>query len=149
MASHTYQVDLTWNTERKGEISSPVLNQKIEVATPPEFPKGMAGIWSPEHLFTAAVSSCFMTTFLAIAENSNLEFSSLSCPAEGILDKKDGKFAMTAIVLKPVLTIPNEADREKAEKIMIKAEKACLISNSITSEIHLETEVLIEEEQPA
>jgi peroxiredoxin-like protein len=148
MDPHTYNVDLTWLSQRKGEISSPELDQIIEVATPPEFPKGMTGIWSPEHLFTAAVSSCFMTTFLAIAENSNLEFKGLSCPAEGILAKKDGKFAMTEVVLKPVVTILNEADREKAEKIMIKAERACLISNSITSEITLITEVLVEEEQP-
>ncbi len=147
MEAHKYHVDLEWNSDRKGEVSSPVLDQKIEVATPPEFPKGIAGIWSPEHLFTAAVSSCFMTTFLAIAENSKLEFTNLSCPAEGILDKKEGKFAMTEIVLRPVVTISNEEDREKAEKIMIKAERACLISNSITSEIHLETEVLIAENQ--
>ncbi len=149
MEAHKYHVDLNWESQRKGEISSPELDQKIEVATPPEFPKGMAGIWSPEHLFTAAVSSCFMTTFLAIAENSKLEFTNLTCPAEGILDKKEGKFAITEIVLKPVLSIPNEADREKAEKIMIKAEKACLISNSITSEVHLETKVLVKDTQPA
>ncbi|MEX2336439.1 MAG: OsmC family protein [Fulvivirga sp.] len=149
MEAHKYYVDLNWESQRKGEISSPELDQKIEVATPPEFPKGMAGIWSPEHLFTAAVSSCFMTTFLAIAENSKLEFTNLTCPAEGILDKKEGKFAITEIVLKPVLSIPNEADREKAEKIMIKAEKACLISNSITSEVHLETKVLVKDTQPA
>lgn len=42
----------------------------IEVATPPEFPKGIPGMWSPEHLFTAAVSGCLMTTFLSIAEKS-------------------------------------------------------------------------------
>ena len=147
MESHTYQVDLKYITERKGEISSPVLDQKIEVATPPEFPKGMPGIWSPEHLFTAAVSSCFMTTFLAIAENSNLEFSGLECPAEGVLGKSEGKFAMTEITLRPLVTIANEADREKAEKIMVKAEKACLISNSVISVIHLETSVLIQKEE--
>lgn len=149
MEAHKYIVDLEWKNDRKGEISSPVLDQRIEVATPPEFPKGMSGIWSPEHLFTAAVSSCFMTTFLAIAENSKLEFKSLTCPAEGVLDKKDGKFAMTGIFLKPVVTIPNEDDREKAEKIMVKAEEACLISNSITSEVHLETKVLISDYQTA
>ena len=143
MDSHIYQVDLKYLNERKGEISSPVLNQKIEVATPPEFPKGMPGIWSPEHLFTAAVSSCFMTTFLAIAENSNLEFLGLECPAEGILGKTEGKFAMTEIILRPVVTIANEGDREKAEKIMVKAEKACLISNSIITKVHLETNVVI------
>ena len=39
MDSHIYHVDLKYINQRKGEISSPVLDQKIEVATPPEFPK--------------------------------------------------------------------------------------------------------------
>ena len=145
MEPHYYNVALDWKADRKGEISSPELDQKIEVATPPEFPKGISGIWSPEHLYTASVNSCFMTTFLAIAENSKLDFISLSCPAKGKLDKKDGKFAMTEILLEPVLVIPNEEDREKAEKILHKAEKACLISNSITAEVVLKTEVRIQE----
>lgn len=55
MEEHIYTVDLHWKTDRKGEISSPELDDKIEVATPPEFPKGMAGIWTPEHLYTAAL----------------------------------------------------------------------------------------------
>ena len=78
---HTYQVDLKWEEGRKGIISSPVLNDSIEVATPPDFPKGVEGIWSPEHLFIAAVETCFMTTFLAIAENSKLDFENLSVRA--------------------------------------------------------------------
>ena len=73
-----YEVDLVWQSDRKGTISSPVLSNTIEVATPPEFPKGMPGIWSPEHLLVAAVNSCYMTTFLAIAENSKLPFVSLN-----------------------------------------------------------------------
>lgn len=39
---------------------------------PPEF-GGPERTWSPEHLFVAAVSSCLMTTFRAIAEMSELE----------------------------------------------------------------------------
>ncbi len=62
--AHHYEVDLTWTNDRKGTISSPVLNSSIEVATPPEFPKGIPGIWSPEHLLVAAVNSCYMTTVL-------------------------------------------------------------------------------------
>lgn len=141
---HYYNVDLEWRSDRKGEISSPELDQKIEVATPPEFPKGMAGIWSPEHLFTAAVNSCFMTTFLAIAENSKLEFKNFSCPAKGKLSKVDGKFAMAEVILEPVLTILNEEDREKAEKILHKAEKACLITNSLKTEVLLKPVIELE-----
>lgn len=145
MEEHIYNVDLEWRSDRKGEISSPELNESLEVATPPEFPKGMPGIWSPEHLFTAAVNSCFMTTFLAIAENSNLEFQSLSCPAKGKLSKVEGKFVMSQVVLEPVLTIVKEEDREKAEKIIFKAEKVCLITNSIKAEVILDPKIELAE----
>ena len=141
MEAHAYNVDLKWISDRKGEISSTELQTKIEVATPPQFPKGIEGIWSPEHLFTAAVNSCFMTTFLSIAENSRLEFTSFSCDGSGILDQVEGKFLMTEIKLKPVLKITNEKDLEKAERILQKSEAACLISNSINAKVILETSI--------
>ena len=139
---HSYLVNLKWNEGRIGEISSPELNSKIEIATPPQFPKGVDGIWSPEHLFTAAVNSCFMTTFLSIAENSRLEFTEFSCSAIGNLDQIDGKFLMTEIILNPVLLITKEADRGKAERVLEKSEKACLISNSIKSNVILNPTIL-------
>jgi len=138
---HPYKVNLNWTSDRKGEISSPDLETTIDVATPPEFPKGMKGIWSPEHLFTAAVNSCFMTTFLAIAENSKLEYSEFSCESEGILDQVEGKYLMTEVILKPKLKLINGADVEKAKKIFQKSEKACLISNSIKSTTSLIGEI--------
>ena len=141
MDSHIYNVDLKWLADRKGEMSSPELDETIEVATPPQFPKGIEGIWSPEHFFTAAVNSCFMTTFLAIAENSRLEFDTFNCSAEGKLEQVEGKYKMTEIVLKPVLHIRREADKDKAERILIKSENACLISNSITSKVVLNPEI--------
>jgi peroxiredoxin-like protein len=135
MEAHYYTVDLNWDAARKGTISSPELNETIEVATPPQFPQGIEGIWSPEHLLTAAVESCFMTTFLSIAENSKLQFSSFKCHSKGKLDKEDGKLWMTEILLEPELIISNEADREKAERILHKSEAACLITHSIKSKV--------------
>ena len=142
MEAHYYNVDLNWVAERKGEITSPELNEKIAIATPPQFPKGIEGLWSPEHLFTAGVSSCFMTTFLAIAENSRLEFSDFSCAAKGKLEQVDGKFLMTEVILEPTLTIINESDREKAERVLQKSEAACLISNSIKAKVSLVTHII-------
>ncbi len=143
MDSHLYNINLQWKNDRIGEISSPELNHKITIATPPEFPKGVEGIWSPEHLFTAAVNSCFMTTFLAIAENSKLAFSSFSCESKGKLEQVEGKFLMTEIALEPTLIIYKSEDLDKAEKILQKAEKACLISNSIKSAVVLQTNVKV------
>lgn len=141
MEPHYYEVNLTWSKDRKGVMCSPELdvpasgNGCIEVATPPQFPKGIPGIWSPEHLFTASVTSCFMTTFLSIAENSRLGFTSFTCKSKGKLDTVDGKFRMTEVLIDPVLTITDEKDREKALRVLTKTESACLITNSITSRV--------------
>lgn len=114
------------------------------MATPPEFPKGIPGYWSPEHLFTAAVSNCFLsTTFLAIAENSKLSFSTFKCESKRqIWQLVEGKYLMTEIIfLEPYVTILDEEDRAKAERLLQKAEAACLISNSINSKVILNTNI--------
>lgn len=133
--SHLYQVHLDWTHDRNGLLKSDVLEQTIRVVTPPEFPKGIAGHWSPEHLFVAAINSCLMTTFLAVAENSGLEFTGFACNATGTLEKTDGKFRITQVVLEPVVTIADGNLSEKAKRVIEISEKACLISNSVNSEI--------------
>ena len=143
--AYHYEVNLNWDADRKGLMSSPVLNTKIEVATPPEFPKGMPGIWSPEHLLVAAVNSCLMTTFLAIAENFKFDFIDFESKADGTLEKVDGKFMMNEVILSPVLTIAPDADKEKALRILEKSEAACLISNSVKAKIVFKPEIKITE----
>lgn len=144
METHFYNVNVTWNSDRKGMMCSPELKADgandscIEVATPPQFPKGIPGIWSPEHLFTAAVSSCFMTTFLSIAENSKLSFRSFACNSSGKLEPVDGKLQMSEVLLTPVLRITREEDREKAMRILSKTEANCLITNSIKAKVTME-----------
>jgi len=151
MESHIYNVNITWSRERQGmmcspelSINSPVSAGCIEVATPPEFPKGIPGIWSPEHLFTAAVSSCLMTTFLAIAENSKLDFISFQCRSKGKLQQIDGKFMMTEVLLEPVVVIKEEKDAERALKVLQKSETNCLISNSVKTRIIMKPVVQVE-----
>lgn len=141
--THHYEVKVNWESHRKGLMSSPALHSIIEVATPPEFAEGIAGIWSPEHLLVAAVNSCLMTTFLAIAENSKFNFINFESNADGKLEKVDGKYMISEVVLSPVLTIARNADKEKAICILEKSEAACLISNSLKSKIIFKPEIKV------
>jgi len=140
---HLYEVDLEWKEGRIGILRSEVLDEEIEVATPPEFPGGVEGIWSPEHLFVSSVSSCFMTTFTAIAEYSKLEYEELTVKASGVMSRVDGKFAMSEIILRPKLIISNETQKDKALRILQKAEEACLITRSIKTKVELEPTIAI------
>jgi len=135
-----YTTEVEWTGERHGDLRAPVL-PNLTVDAPPEF-KGHDGVWTPEHLFVASVNSCFMTTFLAIAENSKLDFVSFKADAKGKLEKLDGAgFMMTEVTLHPRLLISHARDIERANRILEKAEKHCLISNSIKADTRLEPEV--------
>jgi organic hydroperoxide reductase OsmC/OhrA len=102
----------------------------------------MAGIWSPEHLFVANVNSCFMTTFLSVAENSKLDFKHFECDAVGTLEKIDGKYMISEITLSPILILTIE--NEKGLRVLEMSEKACLIANSVKTNIKLHPQIRIE-----
>lgn len=143
-------IDIKWSRDRKGLMCSSeittLLSDRgcIEVATPPEFPKGIPGIWSPEHLFTASVVSCFMTTFLAIADNSKLAFTGFTCRAAGKLEEADGRMIMSSVALYPEVTVTDASSREKAVRVMERAEKSCLISHSIKSTVTMDSAVIVD-----
>ena len=138
--SFFYETEVEWVGERRGNLRSANL-PALEVVAPPEF-QGHEGRWTPEHLYVASVSSCFMTTFLAIAQNSKLEIVSFSVAAKGKLERIEGAgHQVIQIVLKPRLMIRNSRDLERASRILEKAERNCLISNSIKTTIKLEPEI--------
>jgi len=140
---HFYEVKVDWKEGRIGELSSPVLNQSIECATPPEFPGGVPGIWSPEHLFAASVNSCFMATFLAIAYNFKLEIAKFTCQTVAKVEILEGKYLVTQIKLLPEVTLQQGiTDREKATRVLEKAKAGCLVTNSIKSEVFMESVIV-------
>lgn len=143
--THNYKVNVNWLNGRTGVMFSPELNEEILVATPPQFPGGVDKVWSPEHLLIAAANSCLMTTFLAIAENFKLDYVRFSSNAEGKLEQVDGQYMISEITLHPTVVIKDEATREKALRIISKAEAACLISNSIKSKITCEPNIVVSE----
>jgi peroxiredoxin-like protein len=138
----SYPVAVRWRSGREGVATSADGQPELAVASPPAF-GGPAGVWTPEHLFVLAAATCWMTTFLSVAELSKLDFAAVEADGEGVLERGDDrKYHIARITLRPRVTIRREADRERALRLIEKAENACLIRNSMRSEISLEPEVL-------
>lgn len=110
-------------------------------AAPPANFGGPGDQWSPEDLLTAALSTCLVLSFKAIARMSKLEWVNIECDTTGTLDKADGKMQFTAVKHQVKLTLPAGSDVAKAEKLLRKAEETCLISNSLTASSALEFEI--------
>lgn len=114
----------------------------LETAGPPQF-GGPGDVWSPETLLVGAVADCFILSFRAIARKAKLDWVTLECEVDGELDKLDGFTQFTALTTKATLTISDEKQLKKAEVILEKAEKYCLVTNSMKADSHLETNVLV------
>jgi peroxiredoxin-like protein len=134
--SYVYHVDLEWSGKRSGRLNPEGL-PPIAFSAPPEF-AGDPGRWTPEHLLTAATATCFLTTFIAIAELHKLEVRSFTMTAYARLEKVPGEgYRFTEITLAPRIQVAQE-DVEKALKVVAKSEKNCFISNSLKAKVQVE-----------
>jgi organic hydroperoxide reductase OsmC/OhrA len=92
----------------------------------------------PESAFVAALSSCHMLTFLALASNKGFIVDSYEDAAVGHLEKNaSGKLAVTRVELHPKIEYsgakqPNNSDLEWLHD---KAHRECFIANSVTTEV--------------
>jgi peroxiredoxin-like protein len=137
---HHYDVRLTGGPSGYARVSVSGVPD-LRAAPPLDF-DGPGDAWSPEHLLMAAVQSCFLFTLRAVAQASKVEFTALELAGEGTVDRKDGSLRFTEIVLRPRVTVAAGADRERAIKILEKAERSCLVSASLATPIRLEPEVV-------
>lgn len=141
---YTYRVRAESIAVRSGVATSEGIQPPIAFSAPPEF-LGEAGRWTPEHLFLASVAGCFVSTFSGMAHFSKFEFLLLDVEVRGLLSKEEGGWRFARVNLLPRLKIAQEKDRERASRLLEKAEKTCLITRSINSKIVLVPELIVQE----
>lgn len=136
---HHYDVHLTGGPSGYADVSSAGI-PALRTAPPADF-DGPGDAWSPEHLLLAAVQTCFLFTLRAIARQAKVEFVALELDAGGTVDRQTGVTSFTEIVLHPRLTIPPGTDPARAQAVLEKTEKACLVSASLATPIRIELEI--------
>ena len=138
---HHYSVTAAGSSAGNIVLSSSGLTP-IDSAAPAEF-GGPGDLWSPETLLVAAIADCFILSFRAISRASKLDWLSLHCDVEGILDRPDKVTQFTEIKLQVVLEIGEGVDESKAMRLLEKAESSCLITSSMKSSVQLAAEVRV------
>ena len=139
---HHYQVSA--NAEVDGNIALKADDLPQLISAPPAEFGGPGDQWSPEHLLVASVADCFILTFRAVARASKLEWSEIESSAVGTLDRVDRVTRFTSFTVSATLTVPAGTDIDKARRLLEKSEAACLITNSLSAETHLEADVIVE-----
>lgn len=133
--TYHFKNTISLTTARRGIMTNKD-HPQVEIGSPPEF-KGAADVWCPEELLLGAVNTCLMLTFLAYAQHRRLEISACESSAEGTAENVDGKYQVTHIVVKPVISLNQQADTALAEEVLKSAKDGCFISNSVKATIEL------------
>ncbi len=98
---------------------------------------------NPEEMMVAAMSSCHMLTFLAVASKRSFIVERYEDHAVGYLEKNaNGKLAVTRAILRPKVTFrDNSPDAEQLARMHETSHKECFIANSVSTVITVESQV--------
>jgi organic hydroperoxide reductase OsmC/OhrA len=100
--------------------------------------KGDTSKGDPEDMLVAALSSCHMLSFLAIAAKKKFILTSYVDDAVGYLENDGGKLWMTRVILRPKLEFENPPDQATLEQMHHLAHEACFIANSVKTDVKVE-----------
>lgn len=132
-------VPFTYNEYPRNHAIAFKNGQETVVASASPSYKGDASKADPEDLLVAALSSCHMLSFLAIAAKKRLTVQSYQDDAVGFLEDdtpNGGKLWIKRVILRPKVMI--DADAETLAEIYHKAHEACFIANSVKTEVSVE-----------
>lgn len=136
---HDYDVDLVGGQQGYATISAAGLCD-LTVAPPRDY-DGPGDAWSPEHLLLAAVSSCFLFTFRAVARASHADFVDVDARTWGSVSKVDGVVRFADIVVRATVTAAPGANIELLRRAIDKTASRCLVSSSLAVAVRVEAEV--------
>ncbi len=113
----------------------------LTTAPPKEF-DGPGDVWSPETLLMAAIADCYILTFRGIARAAKFDWVELKCVVEGVLERVDRVTRFSSYTTTATLTVKSGADHAKGEELLERAERLCLVNNSLLGDRRLVASVV-------
>ena len=136
-----YPVKLVWTGGKSGNLS---VEGKIVIKTgvPSGGPEETL-FHSPEDLFVASATTCYMNGFVEFTRKMRIEFKSFECDSVGTLEKVGRSFEVTKIDMKAKVVIGSEDIRNKIDRALELAAKYCYVGNSMRCPNEHENEVVV------
>lgn len=119
-------------------VARPIAEAKPPLCTSvPSASGGDDTRWNPEDLFGAALSTCFMYTFLALAKKVRVDVVAYDDEVRLDLVTEDRRTRIATATLSPTVTLAPGSNAGKAATMFGKAHKYCVIANSTTATVVL------------
>ena len=144
-ATHHYEARAHWQKDAGGNPMNHRLEfgerPAIEASGAPQY-KGDAGRLNPEELFVAALVSCQMLSYLALAGRAGIEVRAYDDTAQGTMTIADKRMRFTEVRLRPRIAVAPGSDEAKARSLVEAAHDACFIANSVSCAVHVDADIV-------
>ena len=121
-----------------------IINNNIfNAGSAPEY-GGKDNELNPEQSLAAAISSCHMMTFLALAAKMRWPVKSYKDKAHAFLGKNSkGKMCIIKIELNPIIEFDNDfvVSKEEMDKMQDRSHRYCFIANSLSEEVEIKINI--------
>ena len=135
-----FPVKVEWTGGRSGKIS---IEGKADIKTGSQSGNPELRYHSPEDLFVASATICYMNGFVNFCEKMHISFKSFDCDAVGVLEKVDRSYEITKIEMNAKVVIDSEDLRRKVDRALELAAKYCFVGNSMKCPTTHKTEVTV------
>jgi peroxiredoxin-like protein len=146
---HTFPLSVHWtgSTLSAGEYSRDAVAQSpgkpmIVTSAAPSY-NGNGARWNPEDMFGAALATCHMLTFFALAKKAGVDVQAYDDHAEATLEMVDKAMRISTIKLAPTIVVAAGTDDAKVRELFEKAHNYCFVANSITTKVEMLPTVVI------
>lgn len=137
---HTYSVTVRGAATGLVPVESRGL-PSLATAPPHEF-DGPGDVWSPETLLVAAIADCYILTFRGLSRTAKFEWVELKCEVQGVVERVNGVTRFTGYSNRATLIVKPGANHAKGDELLERAERLCLVSNSLLGERRLMASVV-------
>ena len=122
-----------WVTETKER-------REVACSIPAEFGGPNTGL-SPEDLYLAALTNCYVATLKVIAANSKLEFATIEANGTLILDKDETSAVPWMKQANLRFKVRGVENVDRFRRLMERVSKQCMIINSVKTDVQFSFEI--------
>jgi organic hydroperoxide reductase OsmC/OhrA len=147
--THQYRAKCSWagstavgydRYDRGHTLTCPPAGAELAMSADLAF-RGNPAQLNPEQLFLAAAVSCQLLSFLAVAARARIDVRAYEDHAEAEMPEDHEPVRITAIRLRPHITVAAGTDEEKVHKLVALAHEQCYVANSVTSDLDVRATV--------
>lgn len=140
---HRYRSTLTWAGstgagyeayDRSHSATTPPADGAVRLSADPAF-RGDPTLANPEQLVLLAASSCQLLSFLAVAARARLDVVGYEDDAEAEMDEAQPPTRITAIRLRPRITLATGPTEDRVRRLVAVAHRECFVARSLETPI--------------